>query len=106
MSPGLEDEYLTVNEIAQRLKLNPQTLRNWIEQGKLPALRVGRRVRIRRADFERLLQEGFTGSARDTPAQPGEPTAEDFWSGEPVGNVQAPPTDQAPTHEPEQEGHQ
>ena len=29
-------------------KLNPQTVRNWIGRGTLPAYRVGRRVRIRR----------------------------------------------------------
>ena len=38
------------------LKLNQQTVRNWIDQGSLPALRVGRRVRIKRSDFERILE--------------------------------------------------
>ena len=78
-----ESEFLTVAEVAQTLKLNQQTIRNWIDQGSLPALRIGRRVRIRRSDFERLIEAGATqaGSAR---AQPG-PSAEDFWSGEPIG---------------------
>jgi len=43
-----EESYLTVAEVAAVLKLNQQTVRNWIDQGSLPALRVGRRVRIRR----------------------------------------------------------
>jgi excisionase family DNA binding protein len=52
----MPDEFLTVAEVAEILKLNQQTVRNWITDGKLPAVRVGqRRVRIRRADFERLL---------------------------------------------------
>lgn len=38
------DEFLTVAEIADILKLNQQTVRNWIDQGSLPALHVGRRV--------------------------------------------------------------
>ena len=42
------------------LKLNQQTVRNWIDQGSLPALRVGRRVRIKRSDFERVLAESYT----------------------------------------------
>jgi excisionase family DNA binding protein len=46
------DEFLTVAEIARILKLNQQTVRNWIDQGTLPALRVGRRVRVRRSDFD------------------------------------------------------
>src|ERR1700754_1074560 len=55
-----EDSFLTVAEVAEMLKLNQQTVRNWIDQGSLPALRVGRRVRIRRSDFERVLAEGAT----------------------------------------------
>ena len=42
------------------LKLNQQTVRNWIDQGSLPALRVGRRVRIKRSDFERVLAQSYT----------------------------------------------
>ena len=58
---GLDDEFLTVAEIAGILKLNQQTIRNWIDQGSLPALRVGRRVRVRRSDFEALLERSRIG---------------------------------------------
>lgn len=53
-------ELLTVPEIAAELKLNQQTIRNWIDQGKLPANRMGRRVRVRREDFEALLAQSAT----------------------------------------------
>src|SRR5947209_5881652 len=46
-------EFLTVADIAAMLKLNQQTVRRWIDRGKLRALRVGRRARIRRARFQR-----------------------------------------------------
>jgi excisionase family DNA binding protein len=46
---------MTVAEIASVLKLNQQTIRNWIDAGKLPALHIGRRVRVKRSDFDRLL---------------------------------------------------
>ena len=79
----LDESFLTVAEVAEILKLNQQTVRNWIDQGTLPAVRVGRRVRIRRSDFDRMLAEGSMsgGGAR---ADAG-PNAEDFWGGEPVG---------------------
>ena len=67
------------------LKLNQQTVRNWIDQGSLPALRVGRRVRILRSDLEHLLDEGYTAGGGATGGESGGPTAEDFWGGEPVG---------------------
>jgi excisionase family DNA binding protein len=80
----LEDAFLTVAEVAETLKLNQQTVRNWIEQGSLPAIRVGRRVRIRRSDFERLLAEGYSAGAGAAAKETG-PSAADFWGGEPIG---------------------
>ena len=68
------------------LKLNQQTVRNWIDQGSLPALRVGRRVRIKRSDFERVLAEAST-AAPGAAGQDAGPSAEDFWGGEAIGVV-------------------
>lgn len=90
MNPGdVEESFLTVADVAATLKLNQQTVRNWIDQGSLPALRIGRRVRIRRSDFERLLAEGYMGGGGPGRPENG-PSAEDFWSGEPVGHVESP----------------
>jgi excisionase family DNA binding protein len=79
-----EETYLTVAEVAETLKLNQQTVRNWIDQGSLPALRVGRRVRIKRSDFERILQESYSAGTA-APSRRSSPSADDFWGGEPVG---------------------
>ena len=80
------DEFLTVAEVAAILKLNQQTVRNWIDQGSLPAVRVGRRVRIRRADFLALVDQSYTGtrSAHDTFS------AQTFWDGEELPVPEAP----------------
>jgi excisionase family DNA binding protein len=87
---NLDDTFLTVAEVAELLKLNQQTVRNWIDQGSLPALRVGRRVRIRRSDLERVLEQGSTTAGRATAVDEG-PTAEDFWGGEPIGILEQEP---------------
>lgn len=80
---GNLEEFLTVAEVAELLKLNQQTVRNWIDQGSLPAHRVGRRVRIRRSDLNRMLDDGYTIRAdAGGPAAASGPTAEDFWGGE------------------------
>jgi excisionase family DNA binding protein len=86
----VEESYLTVAEVAEKLKLNQQTVRNWIDQGSLPALRVGRRVRIKRSDFERILEESYSGATRTAANRPG-PSADDFWGGEPVGRAEPDP---------------
>ena len=72
------EEFLTVADIARILKLNQQTVRNWIDQGSLPALRVGRRVRVRRSDFNALLERGRTAA----PVGPERSAAQAFWEGE------------------------
>jgi excisionase family DNA binding protein len=49
------ESFLTVAEVAEQLRLNQHTIRNWIDRGELPAVRIGRRVRIRRRDLDHLL---------------------------------------------------
>ncbi len=52
-----DDELLTVVEVAERLKVNQQTVRNWLDRGDMRETRVGsRRVRIRKSDLEAFLQ--------------------------------------------------
>ena len=68
------EDFMTVAEVATVLKLNQQTVRNWIDQGKLPALHIGRRVRIRRADFDALIEASIVGYPQ--PARPS------IWDGE------------------------
>jgi excisionase family DNA binding protein len=92
---GNLEEFLTVAEVAEMLKLNQQTVRNWIDQGSLPALRVGRRVRIRRSDLERKLEEGATTGGGQAVPEAG-PSAEDFWGGEPVGIAEPAVHDETP----------
>jgi excisionase family DNA binding protein len=76
------DEFLTVAEVAEMLKLNQQTIRNWIDKGDLAAVRIGRRVRIRREDLDAKLAEGYQPRRGPKPQEPGSPhQAEAFWTG-------------------------
>ena len=88
------DAFLTVADVAEMLKLNQQTVRNWIDQGLLPALKVGRRVRIKRSDLERVLERSYSAGASSGRRDAG-PSAEDFWGGTPVGVAEpdSPPQD-------------
>ena len=77
------DEFMTVAEIAAILKLNQQTIRNWIDEGKLPALHIGRRVRVRRADFDALIEDSSSGQVQSRSA------SESIWDGV-IGQPQVP----------------
>ena len=83
------EEFRTVAEVASRLRLNEQTVRNWIDAGKLPAFRIGRRVRISRSDFDRLVNAGYTEAAHSSNNAS---AARAFWDGseESVGEYQDP----------------
>ena len=53
------DEFLTVTEAAQRLKVNPETVRVWLRQGKLKGVQPGGKkvgYRIPAAEVARLLR--------------------------------------------------
>ena len=82
-----EEAFLTVAEVAELLKLNQQTVRNWIDQGSMPAIRIGRRVRIKKSDLDRVLASGYQGPPALRDPDLGGPSAEDFWGGEQVGTA-------------------
>jgi excisionase family DNA binding protein len=55
----MPDEFLTVQEIAELLKLNQQTVRNMIDRGELGHVRDGqRRVRVRQSQLDAFLAAG------------------------------------------------
>jgi excisionase family DNA binding protein len=78
-------EFLTVAEVAALLKINEQTVRNWIDRGELAAVRAGRRVRIRRTALDEVLTAISTPKPPEPEPTPDGPSGEDFWSGVAVG---------------------
>ena len=79
--PDATDEFLTVAEVAETLKLN------WIDEpGKLPAVRIGRRVRVLRRDLDQLIADAEAASRTDQPAVENDEgegwrDAREFWGG-------------------------
>ena len=56
-------EDLTVSEVASEFQVTAQTIRNWIDQGVLAAVRVGRGYRIQRDDVDALLERARADSS-------------------------------------------
>lgn len=54
----LKDEVLTVQEVADHLKVSQATVWRWCKSGKLPAFRVGQQWRIRAADLSLVMGDG------------------------------------------------
>jgi len=54
----MADPFYTPDELAALLKVTRQAIYNWIQQGRIEAVRIGRTVRIPGEEVERLLREG------------------------------------------------
>ena len=61
---GVDDEVLTVQEVAKFLKVTPKTVYEIIKQGSLPSFRVGRAVRCRRSAVDSFIEEQARGAVR------------------------------------------
>jgi excisionase family DNA binding protein len=53
----------TVAEVAEILKLHPETVREWVRDGKLRAVFIGRGYSIEGSEIERVMREGTAHSA-------------------------------------------
>jgi excisionase family DNA binding protein len=56
-------QLLTVHQVAERFQVTAQTIRNWIDHGVLPAVRVGRAFRVRTEDSDALLERASADSS-------------------------------------------
>jgi len=53
---GVDTKLLTTEEAGEYCRVKPQTVRLWIRDGKLPALRAGGHYRIKQVDLDAFLQ--------------------------------------------------
>ena len=58
--PFTEARLLTVNEVADLLRVSRMTVYRLIKSGEMPALRVGRNYRLREEDIHNYLTERYT----------------------------------------------
>lgn len=49
-------QYLTPNEVAEKLKINRLTVYSYIKKKKLVAIHIGHNYRIDREDFEKFIE--------------------------------------------------
>ncbi len=64
----MPEDILTIREVADYLKVTERTLYRLVQEGKLPAFKVGNSWRFRREDLERWISDQSRGT---------EPTRED-----------------------------
>lgn len=51
--------FLLVDEVAERLRLHPNTVRGYIKKGILPAARFGKVYRVKEKDVEEFVEKAY-----------------------------------------------
>ncbi|WP_158883321.1 helix-turn-helix domain-containing protein [Amycolatopsis anabasis] len=62
----MQQELFTADEVADRLGLHVRTVRNYVRDGKLKAVRIGKQYRIAREDLEAFTGRPAEPSVRDS----------------------------------------
>jgi len=57
-------DLLTVPEFALALRIRPSCVRRWVGDRKIEVVHVGRLVRIRRSELDRIIREGTRTAAK------------------------------------------
>jgi len=69
MALDSNDEYLTVPEVAREMRYSERTVRNWINEGRLPAIQPnGREYRVARKHLD-ALKTRVGAAAQPAPAE-------------------------------------
>ncbi len=94
-------DVLTIQETAQMLKVSPITVRRFIADGRLEAVRVGRGARVRREALDQLVEPVTSKSAKARAARETvRPMTWDDPMSKLVGSAtDAPPTDSSRKYE-------
>ncbi len=55
----MSSEWMTTEEIAHDLRSRKSTVREWIRQKRLKAVKIGRDFRIKRSDYNKFINENY-----------------------------------------------
>jgi len=55
------DEIMTVTEVAQYLKISEMTTYKFVQEGKIPAFKIGRHWRVKRSDLSEFIEKQKRG---------------------------------------------
>jgi len=64
-----EETLLNVKQVAQYLQLKESTIYSWAQDNKIPAIKIGRTWRFRRADLDQWLERHLQQESEDAEAE-------------------------------------
>ena len=58
-------QLMTVEDVAEYLRVKPSTVYEWAANGKLPSVKVGRLWRFERSEIEKWVRENRQGNNKE-----------------------------------------
>ncbi|MBN2807850.1 MAG: helix-turn-helix domain-containing protein [Prolixibacteraceae bacterium] len=55
----MSEEIMTLEEVARYLKMKPQTIYTWAQNGKIPAVKLGKEWRFKKSVIDRWFDQHF-----------------------------------------------
>lgn len=77
------DNFYNVNQAAFIMKVHPLTIRRYIREGKLKAVRLGGNVRIKERDLQNFMKEFEPKEHQETSAFKKTPRQKEFTTADP-----------------------
>jgi prophage regulatory protein len=59
------EKIYTVPQVAEYLQISRSKMYDWVKQGKIPHVRIGRNVRIRESDLQAWIEAQITYTSPD-----------------------------------------
>lgn len=56
----MNNDIMTLEEVAEYLKLKPQTIYKWAQENEIPALKIGKEWRFRKSILDKWLDRKFS----------------------------------------------
>ena len=63
------NEILTIDEVAEYLRLTPQTIYKWAQEKRIPAVKLGKEWRFRRSVIDKWFDDQLQWPAAQQPAR-------------------------------------
>ena len=61
----MSDDIMTIEEVAAYLRLKPQTIYTWAQEGKIPAAKLGNQWRFKKAIIDRWFDKHIDDKFND-----------------------------------------
>ncbi len=63
MAENMQDSWIGIEQAAQYLDVNKDTIRNWIKKGSVPAHKVGKLWKFKKSELDEWIKSGKSAEA-------------------------------------------